>query len=115
MARHAPAYYIYTIRIKYYNDRMEKGRVHLYIKGYVQGVFYRAGTRDTAARLGLHGWVRNLPDGNVEAVFEGPVDKVQKAVQWCRDGPPGAKVLKIDEKWQDYVGEFNGFEVKYGW
>ncbi len=94
---------------------MKKGRVHLIIHGFVQGVFYRAGTRDTALRLGLSGWVRNLPDGNVEAVFEGTLDKLQKAIEWCYQGPPGARVYKIDEKWGDYTGEFDGFDVRYGW
>ena len=89
--------------------------MHLIIHGFVQGVFYRASTRDTALMLGLKGWVRNLPDGNVEAVFEGPIDKLQKAVEWCLEGPPGARVTKIDQKWADYSGEFSGFEVKHGW
>ncbi len=93
---------------------MKKGRVHLIIHGFVQGVFYRASTREAALRLGLKGWVRNLPDGNVEAVFEGPVEKLQKAIEWCKEGPPGAKVTKIDPKWDDYSGEFNSFEVRYG-
>lgn len=92
---------------------MEKSRVHLIIKGYVQGVFYRASTRDTAVRLGLKGWVRNLPDGSVEVVFEGPVDKIQQAIHWCREGPPGASVLKISEKWQDYTDDYDSFEVRY--
>ncbi len=94
---------------------MEKGRVHLIISGFVQGVFYRAGTRDTAGRLGLKGWVRNLPDGNVEAVFEGPINKLQECVEWCREGPPGARVSKINEKWDDFSGEFKGFNIIYGW
>ncbi len=66
-----------------------------------------------ASRYGLTGWVRNLPDGNVEAVFEGPMDKLKQAVQWCHKGPPGATVLNVDETWLDYTGEFNGFEIKY--
>ncbi len=94
---------------------MKKGRVHLIISGLVQGVFYRASTRDTAMRLGLKGWVRNLPDGSVEAVFEGPVEKLKQAIQWCHQGPPGARVTKIDEKWDDHTGEFDGFDVRYGW
>jgi len=94
---------------------MKKGRVHLIIHGLVQGVFYRASTHETALRLGLKGWVRNLPNGNVEAVFEGPSDQIQKAIKWCEEGPPGARVTKIDKKWDDYSGELSGFEVKYGW
>ncbi len=93
---------------------MKKSRAHLVIKGLVQGVFYRASTQETALKLGLKGWVRNLPDGSVEAVFEGPSEKVRNAVEWCRQGPPGASVSQIDEKWSDYTGEFRGFGVKYG-
>ncbi|MBI5409473.1 MAG: acylphosphatase [Nitrospirae bacterium] len=94
---------------------MEKGRVHLIIAGFVQGVFFRAGTREMAVGLGLTGWVRNLPDGSVEAVFEGTVEDIKQAVQWCHKGPPGSRVTKVDEKWQDYAGEFKGFDVRYGY
>ena len=94
---------------------MEKGRVYLIITGFVQGVFFRASTRETAVRLDLTGWVRNLPDGNVEAVFEGPVEKLRQAVQWCRQGPRGARVTKVDEEWQDYTGEFKDFSISYNY
>lgn len=94
---------------------MEKGRVHLIIKGFVQGVFFRASTRETAVRLNLTGWVKNLPDGNVEAVFEGPVEKLEQAVQWCRQGPRGASVINVDEKWQVYTGEFKDFSISYNY
>jgi acylphosphatase len=92
---------------------MQKGRVHLIVHGYVQGVFFRASTRDKAVSLGLKGWVKNLYDGSVEAVFEGDIERLHEAVQWCHDGPPGARVTKIDEKWQDYVGEYSSFDVRY--
>ncbi len=92
---------------------MENSRVHLVIKGYVQGVFYRASTREKAVELGLKGWVRNLHDGNVEAVFEGPVDKIQQIIQWCHEGPAGSQVLDIEKKWQKYIGEFDDFHVRY--
>lgn len=85
------------------------------ITGRVQGVFYRASTRDTALRLGLKGWVRNLPDGTVEAVFEGPVDKLRKVVDWCRQGPPGAAVRRVEDSWGDFQGEFISFDVRYGY
>ena len=61
-------------------------RAHVIISGKVQGVFFRAETRRTAVQLGLHGWVRNMADGNVEAVFEGPQRAVDRAVEWCRRG-----------------------------
>ncbi|HDH33920.1 MAG TPA: acylphosphatase [Nitrospirae bacterium] len=94
---------------------MEQSRVHLVIKGRVQGVFYRASTQATAINLGLKGWVRNLPDGSVEAVFEGPTENIGVAVEWCRQGPPGASVSEIDEKCSDYTGEYSHFSVTYGW
>lgn len=94
---------------------MEKSRAHLVIKGRVQGVFYRASTQETAISLGLKGWVRNLADGSVEAIFEGPADSVKEAVEWCYKGPPGASVSEIDEEWSDFTGEFKDFGVKYGW
>jgi acylphosphatase len=93
---------------------MERARVHLLIEGYVQGVFFRASTQDVAERLGLTGWVRNLPDGSVEVVFEGPKDMLKEAVQWCRKGPPGARVTRVDESWQEYTGEFKRFDIRYG-
>ena len=83
------------------------------MRGYVQGVFYRASTREKASAMGLGGWVRNLPDGNVEAVFEGPVDLLHNMIDWCREGPPGAHVTGIDEKWSDYTGEHEGFSGRY--
>ena len=93
---------------------MQKARVHLIIHGYVQGIFYRASTRETALSLGLSGWVRNMADGNVEALFEGSIDNLHNAVEWCRQGPPGAKVTKIDEKWTDSKAEFDSFEIRHG-
>ena len=92
---------------------MTKGRVQIRIHGYVQGVFYRASTHDMAVRLGIKGWVRNLPDGSVEALFEGALDNIHKAIEWCSKGPPGARVLKIDENWKDYLGDCNSFEIRY--
>lgn len=94
---------------------MQDARVHLVIHGYVQGVFYRASTRQTALSLGLKGWVRNMPSGNVEVVFQGRVDQIRKAVEWCRQGPPGAQVTGIDEEWSEAKAECEGFEIKYGW
>ena len=77
----------------------DNGRVHLIITGYVQGVFFRASTKDTAYRLGLTGWVRNLPDGNVEAVFEGPRADLKQAV--------AESVSRIVMPIRDHFGERN--------
>jgi acylphosphatase len=59
------------------------------------------------------GWVRNLPDGRVEAVFEGEEGAVKELIEFCRRGPPGARVVKVDVKWENYTGEFRSFEIRY--
>ncbi len=92
---------------------MGKTRVHLFIEGRVQGVWYRAFTRDVAMKHNIRGWVRNLPDGRVEAVFEGEEADIEKAVAECYKGPPAARVTKIDIDRQPYSGEFSGFEIRY--
>ena len=93
---------------------MMKARAHVYISGYVQGVFFRYHTRELAQRLGLRGWVRNTPDGQVEAVFEGEKEAVERMLNFCHRGPSGARVTDIEVKWENYRGEFSGFEVRYG-
>ncbi|MFO7984797.1 MAG: acylphosphatase [Desulfatiglandaceae bacterium] len=90
-----------------------KSRAHVMISGRVQGVFFRAETRETAQSLDLSGWVRNTPDGRVEAVFEGNSDAVQKMVEWCKEGPPSARVEHVDVDYADYIGEFDSFSVRY--
>lgn len=88
-------------------------RAHCFISGRVQGVFYRAYTRDKARQLGLRGWVKNLGDGRVEAVFEGDEDKVKEMIEWCWEGPPYAKVEDVEVHWEGYKGEFDSFETRY--
>jgi acylphosphatase len=88
-------------------------RVHLLIHGLVQGVFYRASARDEAARRGLAGWVRNLPDGSVECVAEGDEAALRALVAWCRGGPPGARVERVVEEWSGATGEHDRFRVTY--
>ncbi|RJQ70733.1 MAG: acylphosphatase [Desulfobacteraceae bacterium] len=90
----------------------EHGRAHVIISGRVQGVFFRMETRRTAERLGVAGWVRNLPDGTVEAVFEGSPEAVQKAVEWCRKGPARAEVRDVRTTWEKSSGEFGGFRIQ---
>lgn len=92
---------------------MTKVRAHIFVSGRVQGVLFRDGTRRKAKSLGIAGWVRNLPDGRVEAVFEGEKDKVEKIIDWVRKGPILAKVDNLELEWQEYKGEFNDFEIKY--
>ena len=93
--------------------RMAKTRLHVVVEGIVQGVFFRARTREEASSLGLSGWVRNCLDGRVEAVFEGEKDKVEKILKWCKKGPPGATVRKVEENWEEATGEFDSFSIKY--
>ncbi len=92
---------------------MLRRRVRLVIEGVVQGVFYRASTREQAARRGVTGWVRNLPDGSVECLAEGEDGALQALVAWCRQGPPGARVERVAETWSDATGEFDNFRVSY--
>lgn len=84
-------------------------RAHVIVTGKVQGVFYRATASEEARMLGLTGWIRNRPDGSIEAVFEGPEEKVKKMVDWCDDGPEFAEVEKVDAKYEKYKGEFSDF------
>ncbi len=92
---------------------MAAKRAHLWIQGRVQGVFYRAFTRDLALKLGLKGWVKNLPDGRVEVVLEGPEEKIQEAIKQCWQGPPAARVTDIEIKWEEPTDEFDGFDIRY--
>ncbi len=88
-------------------------RVHVFIRGHVQGVFYRASTQRQANALALRGWVRNLPDGDVEAVFEGEQQVVERMLAWCRVGPPNAYVTDVAVRYEPATGEFTGFAVRY--
>jgi acylphosphatase len=78
----------------------------------VQGVFFRDSTRQKAEELGLAGWVRNRPDGQVEALFEGPPEKVEEIVSWCKEGPQRASVENVDADFESAGGDLEGFEVR---
>ena len=90
---------------------MGKARAHIIISGKVQGVFYRVNTKRMADKLGVKGWIRNLPDGRVEAVLEGEEEAVKRLISWCWIGPPGAKVANIEVEWEEYLGEYGNFKV----
>lgn len=90
---------------------MDTVRAHVYIEGRVQGVFFRDWTVRQAHGPALTGWVRNLEDGRVEAVFEGSKGKVKEMVEKCKKGPPLSKVEHIDVIWEKGTGEFSGFGV----
>lgn len=92
---------------------MDKVRAHLFVSGWVQGVFFRANTRDKALRYGVKGWVRNLPDGRVEVICEGEREDIQRLIEWCKKGPPGARVEDVEVHWEEYRGEFETFSIKY--
>lgn len=88
-------------------------RVHVWVQGHVQGVYFRLATQREANANNVKGWVRNCKDGRVEAVFEGEGDAVRRMVAFCRDGPPGARVERIDVEREDYTGEERGFTILY--
>jgi len=87
-------------------------KAHVFFSGRVQGVFFRAFTEENAKKLGIRGWVRNLPDGRVEAVFEGPKDKVEKLIQICRYEHPYARVDKVEVEYGEPEG-YRDFRIRY--
>jgi acylphosphatase len=95
------------------SDVTDDVRAQLKITGRVQGVTFRASAAAEARRLGLSGWVRNLPDGGVEAVVEGPAERVGEFVLWCGDGPPGARVEDVCVQREAASGEFDAFRVRH--
>ena len=88
-------------------------RVHIIVHGSVQGVFFRHYTKKTASSLGLKGYVRNMADGTVEIAAEGPKEKLNGLIEFCRKGPEAAEVSKVDVKFGETRNEFEGFEVRY--
>lgn len=87
--------------------------VRIIISGRVQGVFFRMETKRAAERAGVCGWVRNLNDGTVEALFEGKKSDVEAVLNWCKKGPPLSSVTRVDVAWGAYSGGFKIFEVTY--
>jgi acylphosphatase len=92
---------------------MKKVRAHVHIDGRVQGVCFRMDTRRAAVERNVTGWVRNLPDGRVEAVFEGEESDVRSAIGWCEAGPPLARVTKVAVEWEPYTGDFDSFQITF--
>ncbi|MBW1981387.1 MAG: acylphosphatase [Deltaproteobacteria bacterium] len=92
---------------------MARARAHVFISGRVQGVFFRAYTQRAAQEIGIRGWVRNTPDGRVEAVFEGEKSDVEEMIRWCHRGSPMSQVTAVKVDWQEYTGDFDDFAVKY--
>lgn len=90
-----------------------KVRAHVVVTGRVQGVYFRYATREEANMRGVKGWVRNLREGGVEAVFEGEKTKVDELLDFCHYGPPEAKVSSVKVTWGVYTGEFKVFSIRY--
>ena len=89
-----------------------KVRAHFFVSGRVQGVFFRVETRYEAMKRNVAGWVRNTSGGRVEAIFEGEREDVEKLIEFCKRGPSGARVTKIDVQWEEYSGEFKDFKIR---
>ena len=90
-----------------------KVRVHVFVNGRVQGVFFRDETRRHAIKHDVTGWVRNTYDGRVEAVFEGEKENVGKLVDFCQKGTPYSKVTNVEVVQEEFVGEFKDFRIRF--
>ncbi|MCU4799301.1 acylphosphatase [Halobacteria archaeon HArc-gm2] len=90
---------------------MTDTRAHVFVSGKVQGVFYRATTREEARKRDVDGWVKNLADGRVEAVFEGPEDAVAEMVEWCHEGSDRARVEDVEVEYGEPAG-FDSFDIR---
>ncbi len=86
-------------------------QVHLMISGKVQGVCYRASCQDVAVRHGLNGWVKNLSSGQVEVLVQGEKEDIEKLIEWCKKGPPSARVIDVSVEWENISEKFNGFGI----
>ncbi|MCL4464785.1 MAG: acylphosphatase [Chloroflexi bacterium] len=90
---------------------MARARAHVRVYGDVQGVFFRSTARGVADVYDVTGWIRNVPDGSVEAVFEGEEAAVKEMVAWCHEGPVRADVDRVDVEWLSATGEFSRFSI----
>ena len=86
---------------------------HITVSGRVQGVFFRMYTQREANSLNLKGWVRNLPNGNVEIVAQGQKEDIERLIKWCRKGPPLAQVNNVEVQWHTPTDKLEGFEIRY--
>ena len=87
-------------------------KVHLIISGKVQGVYFRKHTQDVSLQNYVYGWVKNLPNGNVECVLEGLKSNVDKVIIWCHQGPPNSRVENVEIKCEAFTGNFTDFKIK---
>jgi len=91
----------------------KKVRVHIFVSGSVQGVFFRDSARRKAEKLGIAGWVKNLPDGRVEIIAEGKEQQVKELIEWAERGPLIARVDNLNVEWEKYEGGLNSFEIRH--
>lgn len=92
---------------------MKKSSMHVFISGRVQGVWFRANTKQKAEQLSVTGWVKNTSDGRVEAIFEGEENNVKEMIEWCHRGPPQAKIDNVEIKDQMPTSGFDSFSIRY--
>jgi len=90
----------------------KKSRVHIYVYGRVQGVYYRQTAINKSIEFDLKGWVRNLSDGGVELVIEGDESAVEKMIKWCHEGPVMSRVIRVDVQKEQFLGSFDNFKIK---
>lgn len=87
-------------------------QAHIIVSGHVQGVFYRATCQEVAVSYGLKGYAKNMPSGDVEVVAQGDKDKIERLINWCKKGPPGAKVMSIKVEWESSSEVFYSFGIR---
>ncbi|MCV0411859.1 acylphosphatase [Nitrosarchaeum sp.] len=92
---------------------MSKQRIRIFVKGKVQGVFFRQALKVMAKKNNVFGWVKNLKDGRVEAVLEGDEEKVNRLIEWSHGGPANARVEDVEIRNEKFIGEFSKFDVLY--
>jgi acylphosphatase len=90
---------------------MSLKQVHLFVRGRVQGVFFRASAQREARRLGLTGWVKNRPDGAIEVLAEGEEEEIKELIGWAHKGPSAARVDSVDVRWRSYTGQHADFRI----
>lgn len=88
-------------------------RVHIWVTGRVQGVYFRYAVEEEAQDRGITGWIRNLPDGRVEGIFEGEGPRIQELLAFCQRGPMYARVDRVEVREEPFRGEFRRFEIRY--
>ena len=88
-------------------------RVHIFISGKVQGVFFRQAMKVTSIKNSVYGSVQNLNDGRVEAILEGDADNVNTVIEWCYNGPANSRVESVEVKNEEPTGLFSSFDVLY--